>query len=207
MKNRQWTCNTKKTNVREIYVVVVFNPAGGFRHCCGRRWHVKVPLRSFFTGRQVAEPLQQSKSCLMHSINLIKQTPLAPSESAAIPHATHSAPCQDSWKIRTQNPKTMKRMILNQTWTRSMFCFFALRRVEELCSLLSVDPLIIVIQVMLKFLSKLGKGLWACKTYCFIGINQPRDSSWIPQSLLNECYSWWSERKPSPHPKVNQMHI
>lgn len=53
----------------------------------------------------------------------------------------------------------MKRTFKNQTWTQCMFGFFALRRLMNyvLCYP-SVDPLIIVKQVMLKFLSKLGKG-------------------------------------------------
>lgn len=96
----------------------------------------------------------------MRGINLIKQTPpslITASESVLLPHARHSSPSQDSWKIIAGCPKTMKRTFSNRTWTPSMFCFCALRRLEELCSLLScADPLIILILVMLKYLSKLG---------------------------------------------------
>lgn len=78
----------------------------------------------------------------MHSINLIKQAPLAHSSIWCSRAPSCHAPCQDSWKITTRTPKTMKRTFFyfffyNQTWTRCMFCFFAQRRLEELCSLLS----------------------------------------------------------------------
>lgn len=59
-------------------------------------------------------------------------------------------------------------------------------RIEELCYP-SADPSIIVIQVMLKFLSNLGKGLWACKTLLYGNestVWQPLNSSESPKQML-----------------------
>lgn len=130
---------------------------------------------------------QLSKSHLMHPINLffviVVLTPplISPCDLASLSHAMCRAPCQDSWN--PWNAKTKYNKI--QRWghfktRRGHGACFAFSLWGDLKSYVlcypSVDPLIIVMQVMLKFLSKLGKGLCACKTYCFMGMNQPCDS-------------------------------
>ena len=59
-------------------------------------------------------------------------------------------------QLKNQNVKSKN----NDFFFTDMFCFFARGDLKNyvLCYP-PVDPLIIVIQVMLKFLSKLGKGL------------------------------------------------
>lgn len=185
--------------------------AGGSNHRCGRGGAGTLNYNcgdEFFNSCQATEAFQLNKSCLMHSINLIKQAPLSHYSIwfSGAP-SCHAMPGQ----LKNHGPEIQKQWRgLFKTRRGHSACFAFLLRGDLKNYVLcypSVDPLIIVIQVMLKFLSKLGKGLWACKTYCFMGMNQPCDSFQIPQSLPNKCYSWWSERKSLPHPKVNQMHI
>lgn len=84
---------------------------------------------------------KKKKSGLMHSINLIKQAPLAhylvKLSRAPSCHARRSMPGQLN-NHRAEIQKQWRGLLkTRRTLTRSMFCFLALRRHEELCSLLS----------------------------------------------------------------------
>lgn len=99
----------------------------------------------------------------MHSINLIKQAPLS--------HYSISLGGAPSCHARRAMPGQLKNQDLKSKNNEEDFlktrrghsaCFAFLPRGDLKNYVLcypSVDPLIIVIQVMLKFLSKLGKGL------------------------------------------------
>lgn len=70
----------------------------------------------------------------------------------------------------------------------------------------SADPLIIVIQVMLKFLSKLGMGLWACiHTALWEWINHVTAFKFLWVSHINVTPDGLRGNS-LPHPKVNHMH-
>lgn len=157
--------------------------AGGSNHHRrqGRARHVKTANGETraITAASCVWAFQLNKKVL-NAVDKSDQTSpslMIPSVSSSFPRAT---PCHASWKTGTQTLKLKQCRGLLTTRCGHGACLPLLFRGDFKSYVFcypSVDPLIIVIQVMLKFLRRLGKGLWACKT---IPLHGNESTMWRP---------------------------